>query len=67
MGLHGYEGHKLRGGRLDPLAKGPSAGAGGGAGAWVWLEAMAAHVGSSHPVAAKVRAASAAAWSAGDA
>ena len=50
-----------------PLAKGPSAGAGGGAGAWVWPEAMAAHVGGSHPVAAKVRAASAAAWSAGDA
>ena len=39
-----------------PLAKGPSAGAGGGAGAWVWLEAMAAHVGGSHPVAATVRA-----------
>ena len=50
-----------------PLAKGPSAGAGGGAGAWVWLEAMAAHVGGSHPVAAMVRAASAAAWSAGGA
>ena len=50
-----------------PLVKGPSAGAGGGAGAWVWPEAMAAHVGGSHPVAAKVRAASAAAWSAGDA
>ena len=50
-----------------PLAKGPSAVAGGGAGAWVGPEAMAAHVGGSHPVAAKVRAASAAAWSAGDA
>ena len=47
--------------------EGPSAGAGGGAGAWVWLEAMAAHVGGSHPVAAMVRAASAAAWSAGGA
>ena len=50
-----------------PLAKGPSAVAGGGAGAWVWPEVMAAHVGGSHPVAAMVRAASAAAWSAGDA
>ena len=37
-----------------PLAKGPSAVAGGGAGAWVWPEAMAAHVGGSHPVAAMV-------------
>ena len=41
-----------------PLAKGPSAVAGRGAGAWVWPEAMAAHVGGSHPVAAMVRAAS---------
>ena len=48
-----------------PLANGPSAIAGGGAGAWVWPEAMAAHVGGSHPVAAKLRAASSAAWSAG--
>ena len=32
-----------------------------------WVDAMAAHVGGSHPVAATVRAASAAAWSAGGA